>query len=41
MKIAAMLARAEGRDFYDLMFLLTQSKPDYEISIFVFKISNY
>lgn len=28
-KIAAMLARAKGRDFYDLMFLLAQSKPDY------------
>ncbi len=24
-----MLARAKGRDFYDLMFLLAQSKPDY------------
>lgn len=31
MKIAAMLARAKGRDFYDLMFLLVQSKPDYDI----------
>lgn len=30
MKIAAMLARTKGRDFYDLMFLLSQSKPDYE-----------
>jgi predicted nucleotidyltransferase component of viral defense system len=29
MKIAAMLARAKGRDFYDLMFLLPQAKPDY------------
>lgn len=29
MKIAAMLTRAKGRDFYDLMFLLAQSKPDY------------
>ncbi len=29
MKIAAMLARAKGRDFYDLMFLLAQAKPDY------------
>jgi predicted nucleotidyltransferase component of viral defense system len=29
MKIAAMLARSKGRDFYDLMFLLSQSKPDY------------
>jgi len=30
MKIAAMLARAKGRDFYDLMFFLPQSKPDYD-----------
>jgi len=30
MKIAATLSRAKGRDFYDLMFLLSQSKPDYE-----------
>jgi predicted nucleotidyltransferase component of viral defense system len=30
MKIAAMLTRAKGRDFYDLMFLLPQSKPDYD-----------
>ncbi|MDR1369321.1 MAG: nucleotidyl transferase AbiEii/AbiGii toxin family protein [Dysgonamonadaceae bacterium] len=30
MKIAAMLARSKGRDFYDLMFLLAQSKPDYD-----------
>jgi predicted nucleotidyltransferase component of viral defense system len=29
MKIAAMLARAKGRDFYDLMFLLSQTPPDY------------
>lgn len=30
MKIAAMLARSKGRDFYDLMFLLAQAKPDYD-----------
>lgn len=30
MKISAMLSRAKGRDFYDLMFLLAQSKPDYD-----------
>lgn len=29
MKIAAVLGRAKGRDFYDLMFLLAQAKPDY------------
>ena len=30
MKIAAMLARSKGRDFYDLMFLLAQATPDYD-----------
>jgi predicted nucleotidyltransferase component of viral defense system len=30
MKIAAMLNRSKGRDFYDLMFLLSQAKPDYD-----------
>ncbi|GHU68978.1 hypothetical protein FACS189413_07030 [Bacteroidia bacterium] len=30
MKIAAMLSRAKGRDFYDLMFLLAQTPPDYD-----------
>lgn len=30
MKIAATLARSKGRDFYDLMFLLAQTKPDYD-----------
>ena len=30
MKIAAMLARSKGRDFYDVMFLLAQTKPDYD-----------
>lgn len=29
MKIAAMLNRSKGRDFYDLMFLLSQARPDY------------
>lgn len=29
MKLSAMLSRSEGRDFYDAMFLLAQSKPDY------------
>lgn len=24
------LARSKGRDFYDLMFLLAQAKPDYD-----------
>ena len=29
MKIAAMLARGKGRDYYDVMFLLSQTEPDY------------
>lgn len=29
MKIAAMLSRSKGRDFYDVMFLLAQAQPDY------------
>lgn len=30
MKISAVLSRGKGRDFYDAMFLLGQTKPDYE-----------
>jgi len=29
MKIAAMLSRQKGRDFYDVLFLLSQTEPDY------------
>ncbi len=29
MKIAAMLSRAKGRDFYDTAFLITRAKPDF------------
>lgn len=29
MKIAAMLSRQKGRDFYDVIFLLSQTEPDY------------
>jgi predicted nucleotidyltransferase component of viral defense system len=29
MKATALLERGKGRDFYDLMFLLGQTKPDY------------
>ena len=29
MKIAALLSRAKGRDFYDAIFLLQQTEPDY------------
>ncbi len=30
MKISALLSRGKGRDFYDVMFLLGQTKPDFE-----------
>lgn len=29
MKLSALLSRAKGRDFYDVMFLLSQTTPDY------------
>ncbi len=29
MKIAAMLSRGKGRDYYDVMFLLSRTEPDY------------
>jgi hypothetical protein len=29
MKVAAMLNRGKGRDYYDAMFLLAQTPPDY------------
>jgi predicted nucleotidyltransferase component of viral defense system len=31
MKILALLSRQKGRDFYDVMFLLAQTLPDYNI----------
>ena len=31
MKLSAMLSRQKGRDFYDAIFLLSQTKPDYSI----------
>jgi hypothetical protein len=30
MKIAAILSRQKGRDFYDTIFLSSQTKPDYD-----------
>lgn len=30
MKLAALLARAKGRDFYDVMFLMAQTTPDFD-----------
>lgn len=29
MKLSALLSRAKGRDFYDTMFLMSQTTPDY------------
>jgi len=29
MKVSALLSRAKGRDFYDVMFLLGRTEPDY------------
>ena len=29
MKISALLVRHKGRDFYDVMFLLSRTKPNY------------
>lgn len=29
MKLSAMISRQKGRDFYDAMFLLAMTKPDY------------
>lgn len=29
MKISALISRRKGRDFYDVMFLLSQIAPDY------------
>jgi predicted nucleotidyltransferase component of viral defense system len=33
MKLLALLNRTKGRDFYDAMFLLSQTKPDYPFLI--------
>ena len=30
MKLSALLARKKGRDFYDSMFLLSKTEPDYD-----------
>ena len=30
MKISALLSRAKGRDFYDVMFLMGKTEPDYD-----------
>ncbi|MCL4484642.1 MAG: hypothetical protein M1445_18860 [Bacteroidetes bacterium] len=33
MKLSAMLSRQKGRDFYDAMFLLALSDPDYSFLV--------
>lgn len=30
MKLSALISRAKGRDFYDTMFLMSQTEPDYD-----------
>jgi predicted nucleotidyltransferase component of viral defense system len=30
MKLSALLSRAKGRDFYDSLFLLSQTQPNYD-----------
>jgi hypothetical protein len=40
MKILALLSRAKGRDFYDAMFLLQQTEPDYQYLTVKCKIKN-
>ena len=40
MKISAMLSRSKGRDFYDVMFLLAQTGPDYSFLAEKLNISN-
>jgi len=41
MKISALLARQKGRDFYDAMFLLGQTMPDYNYLSEKCNISNF
>ena len=40
MKIAAMLSRGKGRDYYDVMFLLSRTEPDYQFLVNRFAIHN-
>lgn len=40
MKIAAMLDRGKGRDYYDVMFLLSRTEPDYKFLGHRFAIYN-
>lgn len=40
MKISALLSRSKGRDFYDTMFLLSKTEPDYDFLRFKNGISS-
>lgn len=40
MKLSAMLSRHKGRDFYDAMFLLALTKPDYSFLAYKLGIQN-
>lgn len=40
MKLAALLARAKGRDFYDVMFLMAQTTPDFDYLAYRSGVSN-
>ncbi len=41
MKISALLTRHKGRDFYDVMFLLLQTMPDYSFLAKKCNINNF
>ncbi len=40
MKISALLSRQKGRDFYDVIFLLGQTQPDYSFLSKKIEINN-
>jgi predicted nucleotidyltransferase component of viral defense system len=40
MKLLAMFNRAKGRDFYDVLFLMPQTEPDFDILQYGLNISN-
>ena len=41
MKLSAILSRGKGRDFYDAMFLMGQTSPDYDFLSRRFGISSH
>ena len=41
MKISALLTRAKGRDFYDALFLLAQTQPNYDFLVAKQNIHNW